>query len=67
MVAVEVHIWTFITHMMCLVFPPVHNTPVHSHHHKVIYECATVSFGRKVCHISFARTIEVVFECSYSG
>ena len=40
----------------------VHNAPVHSHHRKVIYDCATVSFGRKVCHISFARrrTIEVV-------
>jgi hypothetical protein len=48
MVAVEVLIWTFITHMMCLMFPPVHNIPVHSHHHKVIYDCATVSFGLSV-------------------
>jgi len=69
MVVVEMHIRMFITHMMCLMFPPVHNTPVHSHHRKVIYDCATDSFGRKVCHISFARrrTIEVVFDCSYSG
>ena len=48
---------------------PVHNTPVPSHHRKVIYDCATDSFGRKVCHISFARrrTTKVVFDCSYSG
>jgi hypothetical protein len=69
MVAVEMHIRIFITHMMCLMFPPVHNKPVHSHYREVIYECATVFFGHKVCHISLARRrmIEVVFECSYSG
>ena len=69
MFAVEMHIRMFITHMICLMFPPVHNTPIHSQHTKDIYDCATVYFGRKVCHISFGRrgTIVVVFDCSYSG
>jgi hypothetical protein len=69
MVAVEMHIRMFITHIRFLMFPPVHNTTIHSHHRKVIYNCAIDSFGRKVCRVSFARRrmIEVVFDCSYSG
>jgi hypothetical protein len=68
MVAVEMHIRMSFTHMKCLMFPPVLNIPVHSHHRMVIYDCATLSFRRKVCHIANARrrTIEV-FYCSYSG
>jgi hypothetical protein len=68
MIAAEMHIQLFITHMMCLMFPPVQNTSIYLQHSKVIYDYATVSFGYTVCHIYFARrrTLEAVFYCSYS-